>query len=38
MWSRVDTVVSDVLDHTTFAELRRAWDDRKSKFVPSWEI
>ncbi len=38
MWSRVDTVVSDVLDHTTFAELRRAWDERKSKFVPSWEI
>jgi hypothetical protein len=38
MWSRVDLAVSDVLDHTTFAELRRAWAERNSRFVPNWEI
>src|ERR1017187_9815983 len=37
MWSRVDLAVSDVLDHTTFAELRRAWAERNSRFVPNWE-
>jgi Rrf2 family cysteine metabolism transcriptional repressor len=38
MWSRVDLAVSDVLDHTTFAELRRAWAERNARFIPNWEI
>jgi Rrf2 family transcriptional regulator, cysteine metabolism repressor len=38
MWERVDQAVSEVLDHTTFAELRRSWAERHSKFVPNWEI
>ena len=38
MWSEVDRAVSEVLDHTTFAELRRAWAERRAKFVPNWEI
>ncbi len=38
MWSRVDRAVSDVLDHTTFASLQRAWADRHARFVPNWEI
>jgi len=38
MWNRVDVAVSDVLDHITFAELRRVWEERQSKFVPTWEI
>jgi len=38
MWRRVDGAVAEVLDHTTFAELRRLWLERKAKFVPNWEI
>jgi Rrf2 family cysteine metabolism transcriptional repressor len=38
MWNRVDAAMSDVLDHTTFAELRRAWAERRARFVPNWEI
>src|SRR6202034_374574 len=38
MWARVDLAVSDVLDHTTFAELRRAWAERHAKFIHNWEI
>ena len=38
MWSRVEVAVSEVLDHTTFAELRRAWSERNARFVPNWEI
>jgi Rrf2 family cysteine metabolism transcriptional repressor len=38
MWNHVDTAVSEVLDNTTFAELRRTWQERSSKFVPNWEI
>jgi Rrf2 family protein len=37
-WRRVDQAVSDVIDHTTFAELVRNWRDRQSKYVPNWEI
>lgn len=38
MWESVDRAVSEVLDHTTFAELRRTWMERKARFVPNWEI
>jgi Rrf2 family cysteine metabolism transcriptional repressor len=38
MWRRADAAVSTVLDHTTFAELQRAWADKQAKFVPNWEI
>ncbi len=38
MWNRVDRAVSEVLDHTTFAELRRSWAEKHAKFVPNWEI
>jgi Rrf2 family cysteine metabolism transcriptional repressor len=37
-WRRVDKATSGVLDHTTFAELVRAWHDRQTKYVPNWEI
>ena len=30
MWARVDQAVSEVLDHTTFAELRRAWAEKRA--------
>ena len=38
MWQQVDQAVSDVLDHTTFADLRTAWAERNARFVPNWEI
>jgi Rrf2 family transcriptional regulator, cysteine metabolism repressor len=38
MWTRVDSAVSEVLDDTTFAELRRAWAEKHAKFIPNWEI
>lgn len=38
LWDRVDRAVSEVVDKTTFAELRRSWEERQSRFVPSWDI
>ncbi len=38
MWRQVDSCVSGVIDHTSFAELARAWAERKAKYVPNWEI
>lgn len=37
-WRRVEQSVSNVIDHTSFAELVRNWRDRQSKYVPNWEI
>jgi DNA-binding IscR family transcriptional regulator len=38
MWKRVDEAVSDIIDHTTFAELVRLWADRQARYVPNWDI
>ena len=38
MWQRVDEAVSAIVDHTTFADLERAWRDKHTRFVPNWEI
>jgi Rrf2 family cysteine metabolism transcriptional repressor len=38
IWLRVDTAVSDVLDHTTFGDLARSWRERHAKYVPNWDI
>ncbi len=38
MWRRIDRAVSEVLDHTTFAELAREWKSRQEKYVPNWDI
>jgi len=37
-WWKADQAISSVLDHTTFAELTRAWAERQSRYVPNWEI
>jgi|SRR6266545_4874443 Rrf2 family protein len=38
MWRRVNRVVSEVLDQTSFADLERSWREKRAKFVPNWEI
>ena len=38
MWSRVDLAVSGILDHTSFAELRRDWEEKQSRHIMNWEI
>src|SRR5436190_824708 len=38
MWQRVDEAVSEVIDHTTFADILRGWQEKQSKFVLNWEI
>jgi Rrf2 family transcriptional regulator, cysteine metabolism repressor len=38
MWDRVDRAVSEVIDQTTFADLRREWSEKQNKFVLNWEI
>jgi Rrf2 family transcriptional regulator, cysteine metabolism repressor len=38
MWARVNHAVSEILDETSFADLQRAWKDKRAKFVPNWEI
>lgn len=38
VWARVDQAISSVIDHTTFAELVRAWQDAQIRYVPNWDI
>jgi Rrf2 family protein len=38
MWDRIDETVSAVIDHTTFADLTRAWRERHNLYVPNWDI
>jgi Rrf2 family protein len=38
MWHAVDQSVSAIVDHTTFTELARAWQEKSSKHVPNWVI
>jgi hypothetical protein len=34
----VDEAVSEVLDHTTFADLLRKWNEKQLQGVRNWEI
>jgi Rrf2 family transcriptional regulator, cysteine metabolism repressor len=38
LWNRVDQAVSGVVDHTTFADVVRAWHDARVRYVPNWDI
>jgi Rrf2 family transcriptional regulator, cysteine metabolism repressor len=38
LWNRMDQAVSDVIDHTTLADLERSWAEKNARFVPNWEI
>lgn len=38
LWVRVDTAVSDIVDHTSFSDLVRSWKDRQGSYVPNWDI
>jgi Rrf2 family protein len=38
MWANVDKAVSDIIDHTSFADLQRSWEEKHAKIVPNWEI
>jgi Rrf2 family protein len=38
MWRAVDSAVSQVVDHTTFADLSRRWREKQGKYVPNWDI
>jgi len=38
MWQQVDRSISGIVDHTTFADLLRAWAEKQHKFVLNWEI
>lgn len=38
MWTQVDEGISRVIDHTSFAEIARAWEERQSRYVPNWDI
>ena len=38
LWKRVDTAISDIIDHTTFAEMERQWRESQTRYIPSWDI
>jgi len=38
MWQRVDSVISGIVDQTTFAELLRSWNEKQTRYVMNWEI
>jgi len=38
IWSRLNVVVDQVLDKTTFAELAERWQARQTEYVPDWTI
>jgi Rrf2 family cysteine metabolism transcriptional repressor len=38
LWQDVDRAVNQIVDHTTFADLLRTWNEKQTKFVLNWEI
>ena len=38
MWKQVDRAFSEVVDQTTFADVHRQWVEKRTRFVPNWEI
>lgn len=38
LWNQVDQAVSQVVDQTSFADLRARWQEKHNTFVPNWEI
>ena len=38
LWRSVDESVSAILDHTSFAELVRRWQESQTKYIPNWQI
>jgi Rrf2 family transcriptional regulator, cysteine metabolism repressor len=38
VWQRVDQSISEVIDHTSFAELVRRWKESQTRYVPNWQI
>jgi DNA-binding IscR family transcriptional regulator len=38
MWQRVDDAISEIMDHATFAEIVRAWEEKQRRHVLTWEI
>jgi Rrf2 family cysteine metabolism transcriptional repressor len=38
IWERVDSAISKELDSTNFATLCRDWTEKRTRFVPNWEI
>ncbi|MCU1259451.1 MAG: transcriptional regulator, BadM/Rrf2 family [Bryobacterales bacterium] len=38
IWARVDRTVSEQLDSMNFAAVRRDWAEKRTRFVPNWEI
>jgi Rrf2 family protein len=38
IWKQVDSAVSGILDHTTFAEMARTWQKSQTRYVANWDI
>lgn len=38
LWRDVDQAVSLVVDHATFGDLVRKWQERQGRYVPTWDI
>lgn len=38
VWKQVDAAIAAILDHTTFAELARRWQQSQARYVANWEI
>ncbi len=38
LWRRVDESVSAIVDHTSFAELVRRWQESQTNYIPNWQI
>jgi Rrf2 family protein len=38
MWARVEAAVSGVLDQCTLADVAQSWQEKKSRYVPNWDI
>ena len=38
VWNEAEAAVTTLLDATTIADAVRNWKDKKTKYVPNWEI
>jgi len=38
VWKQVDSAISGIVDHTTFAEVARNWQKSQTRYVANWDI
>lgn len=38
LWKNVEKSIAESTDHTSFADLARAWQEKRQRYIPDWVI